>query len=87
MKIEKTKHQCGILILVSWLTARMWWALEFSRLAFCRTNPRKVVVYKIDSPMNDESYWSYEKNRLSVLKYDEKNSTCVIFKFTETPFN
>ncbi|MFZ5517719.1 MAG: hypothetical protein ACOY90_13825 [Candidatus Zhuqueibacterota bacterium] len=44
-------------------------------------------MYKIQSHRLDVSYWNYEKDRLSVLNYDSKNNTCVIYKFTETHFN
>jgi hypothetical protein len=81
MKIKINKNRCFLIVIGSWLMAKLWWTFEMSRLAFYRTIPgRKInhIVYASNLPPTSE--WSYEDDRFSVMHYDNKSNTFIIHK-------
>ncbi len=70
-----------LLVIGSWLVAKLWWTFEMSRLAFYRAMPKKRIdhiVYASNLPPT--SQWSYEDDRFAVLNYDRENNSFVIYK-------
>ncbi len=81
MKIKINKKKCFLLVIGSWLVAKLWWTFEMSRLAFYRALPKKRIdhiVYAANMPPT--SQWSYEDDQFSVLNYDQVNRNFIIYK-------
>ncbi|MDZ7319326.1 MAG: olfactory receptor subfamily 1A-like [candidate division KSB1 bacterium] len=74
-----SQKKCLLLVIGSWLVAKLWWTLEMSRLAFFRTSPKKTITYVAHAAkLPPASHWTLEQNRLSVLTYDEQIATFII---------
>ena len=81
MKIKINKNKCFLVVIGSWLMAKLWWTFEISRLAFYRTMSGKKInhiVYASKRPPTSE--WSYEYDRFSVIHYDNDSNTFIIHK-------
>ncbi len=83
MKLKITKNRCFLLVIASWLMARLWWTLEMSRLAIYRIVPQKEIVYKMHANLPEVSTWNHDKNRTSVLGYSEHEGNIVVYKLPE----
>lgn len=79
MNCHVNRKKCFLLVIGSWLVAKLWWTLEMSRLAFFRTLPKKTITHVAHAAiLPPASHWTFERNRLSVLNYDEQMATFII---------
>jgi hypothetical protein len=84
MKLTINKNSCFLLVIGSWLVARLWWTFEMSRLAFYRSVPKKKIhqiVYASNQP--PVSQWVYQDDRFSILNFENQSGSFVIYKLAE----
>lgn len=78
--LEKSpKKKCILFIIASWLSARLWWGFEVSRLAIFRVMPKARTHYVSRMQlMFPFASWVCSKNRLYCMSVDKAKDSLVI---------
>jgi len=85
--MDLKRQKIKLLLIMTWLWARLKWSVEFSRLAIFHILPKPEIHYVSKISIEPRTVWLFTDNRLSFINMNQKQNRLIIYKLPDMSKN